>query len=186
MTSPLITPSIPGTDATRTAWTLDPHHVDVGFRVKHMMVASVKGEFSDVAAEVVIDLDQPERSSIVATVQTASIDTRSEMRDQDLRSADFLDVDRHPEMTFRSTQVTRDGESRFRVTGDLTIRDVTRPVVLKGEVEGPIAGLGGARRLGFVAIGEIDREAFGLTWNVGLETGTVRVGGEVKLSLEAS
>lgn len=166
------------------AWTLDPQHFEVGFRVKHMMVASVKGEFSDVTADVEIDVEQPERSSVVAVIKTASLSTRNEQRDQHLRSPDFLDAERYPELTFRSTEVTRTGSQTFRLVGDLTVRDVTRPVVLSGEVEGPIAGMDGSERLGFTATGEFDRETFGLTWNVPLESGGILVGRDVKLTLE--
>lgn len=166
-------------------WNLDPNHVHVDFSAKHMMVATVKGTFSDVEATVDIDEEHPEASSVSAVIRTASLTTGNDDRDTHLRSGDFLDVERYPEMRFLSTSVRKTGDDEFELTGDLTIRDVTRPVSLKGEFSGPIASPWGDRRLGVSLTGEIDREEFGLTWNVALETGGVLVSRKVKLHLDA-
>lgn len=166
-------------------WTLDKQHTDVSFSAKHMMVATVKGHFADVDAEVEIDEDRPEASRVRATIATASLSTRNDDRDAHLKSPDFLDVERYPAITFESTEVRRIDPATFELKGDLTVRDMTRPVTLRGEFTGPIASPWGDRRAGFSLSGEIDREEFGLTWNVALETGGVLVGRKVKLLVEA-
>lgn len=166
-------------------WTLDQQHVDLGFAVKHMMVATVRGQFTEVEADVHLDEEAPEQSRVRAVVQTSSLTTGNADRDAHLKSPDFLDVEQYPELTFESTAVRRIGENRLELAGDLTIRDVTRPVVLAGEFTGPIASPWGDRRAGFSLNGEIDREEFGLTWNVAMETGGVLVGKSVKLNIEA-
>jgi len=168
-----------------TTWTLDQQHVDVGFSAKHMMVATVKGRFTGVEAEIDINEEQPEASRVRAQVTTGSLTTGNEERDAHLKSADFLDVEHFPHLTFESTRVRQTGDDTFELTGDLTIRDVTRPVVLKGEFTGPVSSPWGDRRAGFSLSGEIDREEFGLTWNMALETGGVLVSRKVKLHVEA-
>lgn len=165
-------------------WNLDTAHLEVGFAVKHMMVATVRGRFSAVESEITVDEQHPARSSVVVHIKTASVDTRAAERDAHLRSADFFDAERYPEMTFRSTQVDRTGDSTFSITGDLTIRDVTRPVTMAGTIEGPLTDPWGNRRAGFNATAEIDREAFGLTWNSALEAGGVLVGRRVRLTID--
>jgi polyisoprenoid-binding protein YceI len=167
------------------AWNLDKQHVEVGFSAKHMMVATVKGRFTEVKAEVELDERHPEASRVRAVVGAASLTTGNPDRDAHLKSADFLDVERFPELTFVSTAVRRTGSDTFELAGDLTIRDVTRPVVLRGEFSGPIASPFGDRRAGFSLTGEIDREAFGLTWNVAMETGGLLVSKTVKLVIDA-
>ncbi|MGE3961160.1 MAG: YceI family protein [Dehalococcoidia bacterium] len=171
--------------AATGTWTLDKQHTDVSFSVKHMMVATVKGHFADVDAEIEIDEVQPEASRVRATIAAGSLSTRNAERDGHLKSPDFFDVERFPAITFVSTSVRRVSAEAFRVTGDLTIRDVTRTVTLNGEFTGPVASPWGDRRAGFTLEGEIDREEFGLTWNVALETGGVLVGRTVKLLVDA-
>lgn len=166
-------------------WTLDKAHLDVAFSARHMMVASVKGRFEEADADIEIDEAQPERSSVVATLQAASLATGHADRDAHLRSPEFLDVERYPHITFRSTRVTRRSDEDLEIDGDLTIRDVTRPVTLKGEFTGPVTGMRGGRHLGFSLAGEIDREAFGLTWNMALEAGGMLVGRTIKLHVDA-
>lgn len=166
-------------------WTLDQQHVDLGFAVKHMMVATVRGRFTEVEADIDLDEPRPENSHVSATVRAASLTTGNPERDTHLKSPDFLDVERFPALTFESTAVRRIGDDRFELAGNLTIRDVSRPVVLRGEVSGPVSSPWGDRRAGFSLSGEIDREAFGLTWNVAMETGGVLVGKTVKLNIEA-
>lgn len=166
-------------------WNLDTQHLDVGFSVKHMMVATVKGRFADVEAEIELDEQRPEASRVRAVLGAASLTTGNPDRDAHLKSPDFLDVEQFPTLTFESTEVRRTGSDRFELAGDLTIRDVTRPVVLRGEFSGPVVSPFGDRRAGFSLSGEIDREAFGLTWNVAMETGGVLVGKTVKLTIDA-
>ncbi len=166
-------------------WTLDKQHTEVSFAAKHMMVATVKGYFADVDAEIELDEERPEASRARATIATASLSTRNADRDAHLKSPDFLDVERFPAITLESRSVSRLDSATFELKGDLTIRDQTRPVTLRGEFTGPIASPWGDRRAGFSLSGEIDREEFGLTWNVPLEAGGVLVSRKVKLLIEA-
>jgi polyisoprenoid-binding protein YceI len=168
---------------TKTAWKLDPTHSAVEFSAKHLMITTVKGRITDVEGMIHIDEQNPRNSSVEVTLKAASLDTRTDQRDQHLRSADFLDVEKFPEIRFRSTGIEGD-KKRFKLTGDLTIRDVTRPITLDGEFEGETRDPWGGQRVGFSAKGKIDRRDFGLTWNQALETGGVVVGNDIKLSLE--
>ena len=138
-------------------WNLDPTHLDIGFSVRHMMVANVKGRFTAVQAHIEIDEEHPERSSLVAEIETASVDTRAADRDAHLRSADFFNAEAFPLMTFRSTRVERAGDGDFAIAGDLTIRDVTKPLTLRGRLDGPVTDPWGGRRAGVEVSGEIDR-----------------------------
>jgi polyisoprenoid-binding protein YceI len=149
------------------------------------MISSVKGAFGDVQGTVSVD-DSDARTVLVdATIQVASIDTRQEQRDAHLRSADFFDAMRFPTITFRSRMAKgKHLDSGFRLAGDLTIRDVTREVVLDVSPEGHLTDPWGAERAGFSARGKIDRTDFGLTWNQALETGGVLIGNEVTISVE--
>ncbi len=170
--------------ATRTTtWTIDPNHSTVGFAVKHMMFATVRGRFNDVAGTIRFDPDHIERSSVDVTIQTASVDTGIGPRDADLRSANFFDVERFPTMSFHSTSVEGDGE-RFTVHGQLTIKGTTRPIALAAEYQGRGANPAGAEVAGFAATGKLNRRDFGLTWNQALESGGVLVGDDIKLNLE--
>lgn len=168
--------------ATRT-YTIDGAHSTAEFSVKHMMISSVKGVFRDVVGHLQIDETAPERSSVEATIAIASVDTGVQMRDDDLRSANFFDAERFPVMTFRSRGVEQVDEETWKVRGDLTIRDVTLPVILETAFGGRIAGFDGAERLGFTAETTINRKDFGLNYNAVLETGGVVVGDRVKVSL---
>jgi polyisoprenoid-binding protein YceI len=165
-------------------YTLDVSHTDVGFSARHLMVSKVKGRFTDFGGTVVI-ADDPTQSSVEVEIRTASIHTRDTSRDEHLRSPDFLDVEQYPAMTYRSTSVTPVGDTRWEVAGELTIRDITRSVDLAVEFEGAALSPYGVPVLGFSAEAEIDREGFGLTWNVPLETGGVLVGKQVKILIEA-
>jgi polyisoprenoid-binding protein YceI len=149
-----------------------------------MMITTVRGKFSDVTATAEIDEEHPERSRVEARIGTASVSSGLADRDNHLRSADFFDSERFPHMTFRSTQVRPTGEGEFYLIGDLTIRDVTREVLLEGELSGPVADFTGARRIGVSLRGEINREDFGLVWNAVLEAGTLVVGKQVKISID--
>ena len=172
---------------TRTVWTLDPAHSLVEFSARHMMLTTVKGRFADVKGTIEADEADPASSSVTLEIDAASIDTRSEQRDQHLRSADFFDVERFPAITFRSTRV--EGEARvagdqLRVTGDLTIRDVTREFTLVVTFEGLGRDPWGGERASYSAEAKLDRREFGLTWNQALEAGGVLVSNEIKLSFE--
>jgi polyisoprenoid-binding protein YceI len=169
---------------SRTTWTIDPSHTTVEFVAKHMMITTVKGRFAELTGTIVADEADIADSSVEATLQAASLDTRSEQRDAHLRSPDFLDVENYPEVTFRSTAVSGTKAS-FKVTGDLTIRGVTRPITLDATYEGEGKDPWGGTRASFSAHGKFDRRDFGLTWNVALETGGILVSNEVKINIEA-
>jgi len=162
---------------------VDTAHSIVEFAVKHMMLTTVKGRFRDFQATIQIDEAHPENSSVTATINVASIDTNVPDRDAHLRSDDFLNAEKFPHITFRSTKVEHVEGDRWRVTGDLTIRDVTRPVVLDTEFEGRITDPWGNDRAAFSAETSISRKDFNVRWNQMLETGGVVVGDNVKISL---
>ncbi|MEJ2203958.1 MAG: YceI family protein [Gemmatimonadota bacterium] len=172
---------------SRTIWNLDTAHSQVEFSVKHMMFTTVRGQFTDLEGTVDLDAETPENSSVDVTIGAASVDTGVEDRDAHLRAADFLDADRHPSITFRSRRVegaiSEPGDS-FRVVGDLTIRGVTREVILDAQFGGTGTDPWGGRRSGFSASTSLDRREFGLTWNQALEAGGVLVGHHVKIELQ--
>jgi polyisoprenoid-binding protein YceI len=162
---------------------LDPAHKRVGFVARHMMVSKVRGEFAEATATITVAED-PLQSSVTATIKAESIDTGVADRDAHLRGADFLDVEKFPTLEFRSTGIKSVEGNTFVLTGDLTIKDVTRPVELEVEFEGCGRSPFGHDIFGFSATTEIDREDFGLTWNVALETGGVLVSKKIKIEIE--
>jgi polyisoprenoid-binding protein YceI len=162
---------------------LDQAHSRIGFSARHMMVSKVRGHFGDFTGSITI-ADEPLDSTAEATIKTASIDTGSADRDKHLTSPDFLDVEKFPEITFRTIRVTARNGSDLTVLGDLTIKDVTREIELDLDLEGVGVSPWGKQVLGFSMTAEINREDFGITWNVGLETGGVLVGKTVKLEIE--
>lgn len=166
------------------AFDLDPAHTRAGFVARHLMVSKVRGSFTGVSGELLIAED-PADSSVTATMDAATITTGTPDRDAHLRSPDFLDVERFGSLTFRSKRLSDRDETSFTLVGDLTIRDVTREVELRVEFEGLAQSPSGKEVVGFVARTEIDREAFGLTWNVTLQTGGVLVGRKVVIEIEA-
>lgn len=166
-----------------STWTIDPAHSIAEFAVRHMMVSTVKGRFRSMEGVITLDEERPERSSVAASIDVASIDTAEPDRDAHLRSDDFFNAERFPKMTFRSTRVELLGEDRARVFGDLTIRDITKEVALDVEFEGRTKDPWGNERIGFSATTELNRKEFGLRWNQVLETGGVVVGDRVKVSL---
>ena len=171
--------------AAATSWKIDPDHAQVGFKVRHLMVSNVRGNFDKVAGTVQIDEADISRSTVNVTIDTSSVNTGIARRDEHLRSADFFDVARFPTMTFVSRKVAKAGPGNLQVTGDLTIHGVTRPVVLN--VDGPTAEIKdpwGMTRRGVSAGARIDRKDFGLVWNKALEAGGVAVGDEVEIHLE--
>jgi polyisoprenoid-binding protein YceI len=161
-----------------TTWKLDPAHTTVEFSAKHMMFTTVKGRFADVEGTITVAGTTPDTASVEATMKAISIDTRTEQRDQHLRSADFLDAENFPNVTFKSTKIEGPKEN-FAITGDLTIRGTTRPVTLDVTYEGAGKDPWGNDRMGFSATGKIDRRDFGLTWNQALETGGILVSNEI-------
>jgi polyisoprenoid-binding protein YceI len=167
-----------------TTWNLDTTHTDVIFAAKHMMVTTVRGKFGIASGSVQLDPENPTASTGSFTIAAASLNTGVEQRDGHLRSVDFFDVEKFPEITFVSTAVTPRGGNDYAVTGDLTVRGITRPVTLDTEYLGLYASMGGARRAGFHATTKINREDWGLTWNVGLEAGGWLVGKDIKLEID--
>ena len=161
-------------------YTLDNGHTTIEFVGRHLMITKVRGRFTDFDGRIVIG-ESPEESSVEVTVHTASVDSSDAKRDGHLRSPDFLDVEQYPTITFRSTNVELGRGGSAKVVGDLTVKDVTRPLTLDVEFDGAQADPWGGQRLGFSAHTEIDREDWGLTWNVALETGGVLVGKKIRL-----
>jgi polyisoprenoid-binding protein YceI len=164
-------------------YVLDQAHRRVGFVARHMMVSKVRGQFAEATATITV-AENPLESSVTATIGAATIQTGQADRDAHLRSGDFLDVEKYPTLEFRSTGVKSHSGNHFLLAGDLTIRDVTRQVELNVEFEGVGRSPYGQDVFGFTATTEIDREDFGLTWNVALESGGVLVGKKVKIEIE--
>ena len=169
---------------TSGTFVLDKSHTQVGFVSRHLMVSKVRGRFNDFEGSVVV-ADDPAQSSVDVTIQAASIITNDENRDKHVRTNDFLDVDDFPTLSFHSTKVELGRSNEWKVAGDLTVRGVTRPIVLDVEFEGVIQDPWGNQRLGFTASGEIDRNDFGVSFNAALETGGFVVSPKVKLEIEA-
>ena len=165
-------------------WQIDPSHSTVEFAVKHLVFTTQKGRFSRVSGALRWDGADFSTASVEAEIDAASVETHDPQRDEHLRSADFFDAERYPTLTFRSTRVVPKGGDRFQLIGDLTIRGVTREVVLEAELGGQGGDPWGNYRAGFSATTAIDRREFGLTWNAALETGGVLVGDQVKINLE--
>ena len=164
-------------------WDIDPLHTEVGFSVRHLMVSKVRGRFTRFEGSYVTAPD-PLDSSASATIDMTSIDTNNPTRDDDLRSKNFFEVDRYPQMTYRSTALRLDGED-FILDGDLTAHGVTRPVPLRVEVNGFGADPYGNQRSGFTATGSLHRSEFGMTFNVPLEGGGVMVADRIDIAIEA-
>ncbi len=168
-----------------STWKLDPVHSIAEFKVKHMMISNVKGQFTGVSGALNLDESDIGNSRVEAAIEAPSINTRDAQRDAHLKSADFFDVEKFPTLNFRSTQVKRTGDDELAVTGDLTIHGVTREVVFK--VEGPTPPAKdpwGNIRIGLSAVTKINRKDYGLTWNAALETGGILVGEEVTITLD--
>lgn len=171
--------------AGASTWTIDPDHSNVGFKVRHLMVSNVKGSFDKHTGSVEINDKDITKSKVEVSIETSSINTNVQKRDEHLRSADFFDVAKYPTMTFVSKKVAKAGKDKLNVTGDLTLHGVTKEVVLS--VEGPSKESkdpwGNIRR-GATATTKINRKDFGLVWNTALETGGVAVGEEITITLE--
>jgi polyisoprenoid-binding protein YceI len=170
--------------AEPTNWKIDTSHSAAQFSVKHMMVSTVRGHFGTMTGTVVYDAANPAATKIDATVDVTTIDTRNEKRDAHLKSADFFEAEKFPQMTFKSKSVKPAGAGKMMMTGDLTIRGTTKEVVF--EVEGPTAPVNTGRgmKMGAVATAKINRKDFGMTWSRAIETGGVVVGDEVTLTID--
>jgi polyisoprenoid-binding protein YceI len=166
-------------------WNIDPSHSTIGFSVKHLMISTVRGRFADVKGTLTADEAEPTRSAVAIEIRSASVDTRSEQRDNHLRSADFFDADRHPVLTFASRKLEGDPKASFKLIGDLTIRGVTREVSLDAAFEGQGKDPWGNERRAFTATGKLNRHDFGLDWNQALEAGGLLVSPDVKLEIDA-
>jgi len=165
-------------------WSIDGAHSSIGFTVRHMVVSKVRGRFTRWSGTIAMDERDPDKAEVEINIEPASVDTGVEQRDNHLRSPDFFDVERYPRMTFRSTRIEKAGEGEYRVTGNLTMHGVTRPVTLEVEFAGSAKDPWGGLRAGFSARGSLDRKEFGLTYNQLLETGGVVVGEKVDLDIE--
>ena len=176
--------ALPATSTT--TWSIDPVHSTAEFKVKHMMISNVKGHFSKITGNLTIDESGHANSQVQATIDAASIETRDGQRDAHLKSEDFLHVEKFPTLTFRSTSISRVGDGELSVEGDLSIRGVARKVVFA--VEGPTSPTKdpwGNTRIGISATTKINRKDFGLVWNAALEAGSILVGDEVTITLDA-
>ncbi len=165
-------------------WQIDPAHTSVEFTVRHMMISNVKGTFQKTTGTITTNGSDPASATIDATIDASSVDTRVDRRDNHLKSPDFLDVAKYPTITFKSTKVEADGPGKFKVTGDLTLHGVTKPVVLEVESSGAPVKVMGGLHAGASATTKIKRSDFGLTWNKALEAGGVVVGDEVAISID--
>jgi polyisoprenoid-binding protein YceI len=175
----------PKTTAATTTWNIDAVHSVAEFKVKHMMISNVKGQFPTVTGMLTLDETDHINSRVEASIDAASINTREAQRDTHLKSADFFHVEKFPTLSFKSTRITRTDDGELAVAGDLTIRDITRNVVFT--VDGPTPPAKdpwGNTRLGLSATTKINRKDFGLTWNAALETGGILVGDEVTITLD--
>ncbi len=167
-------------------YTIDPNHSRLGFVARHAMVTKVRGSFDRFEGTAVIDGADLARSSVTVTIEAASIDTRNEQRDAHLRSNDFLAMDEFPQLTFRSTSVNQTGSDTVEITGDLTIRGVTRSVTIPFTYEGAAVDPFGQQRIGFEGSTTINRSDFGVNWNAPLEAGGVLVSDKITLEFEVS
>ncbi|ADB33607.1 YceI family protein [Kribbella flavida DSM 17836] len=167
-------------------YTIDPSHSRVGFVARHAMVTKVRGSFNEFEGTAHVDGQNPANSSVRVAIQAKSIDTRNGQRDDHLRSNDFLDMDNHPEITFESAAVEPAGDDTFKVSGDLTIRGVTKPVVIDFEYTGSATDPFGNVRIGLEGSVVINRKDFGVTWNAALEGGGVLVSEKITLEIEVS
>ncbi|MEZ4860566.1 MAG: YceI family protein [Caldilineaceae bacterium] len=166
------------------AWKIDSSHSQITFSARHMMISTVRGRFNEVDGTVEFDEQDPVKSSVNVKITADSIDTRDAQRDQHLKSADFLDAEHHPYLTFVSKRVEKIDDKHGRIIGDLTIRDTTREVVLDTEYAGQAKSPWGTTNAGFSAQTTLNRKEWGLAWNVALETGGVLVGEKINVDIE--
>ena len=169
--------------ATKTVWNIDPTHSEIQFKVKHLVISTVTGHFRQFEGTVETEGDDFATATIHFEADTTSVDTNQAQRDEHLRSAEFFDSEQYPKMTFQSTSMKKINDDTYTVTGDLTIKDVTKSVELKAEYGGSMTDFYGNYKSGFEISGKINRKEFGLTWGAVTEAGGVVVGDEVKLAL---
>ena len=169
-----------------STWKLDASHSSIGFSVKHLMIATVKGSFGKYEASFTGDETDLSKASVTVDIDAASINTGNDQRDGHLRSPDFFDAEKFPSITFVGKRIVGSAFGAFKIVGDLTIRGITREITLDASFEGRAKDPWGNARLGYSAKGKINRSEFGLTWNQALEAGGVVVSEEVKISVEAS
>ena len=174
------------TPGQTSTWEIDPAHTSAGFAVRHLMVSTVRGDFRKVSGKVNLDEQDATKSTVEATIDVTSIDTGIAKRDDHLRSPDFFDVAKHPTMTFKSKKIQKgSSDGNYKITGDLTLRGVTKEVVLDFEgVLKPVKTPQGKTIIGGTASTKINRKDFGLTWNAALDTGGVAVSDEVTITID--
>ncbi|AUG78130.1 polyisoprenoid-binding protein [Kitasatospora sp. MMS16-BH015] len=188
-TATVATPAVaegPGLGHLTGDYAVDTTHSSIGFAVRHAMVTNVRGTFAEYEGKLHLDGDNPANSSAELVIKVASIDTNQAQRDEHLRTGDFFSAETYPEMVFRSTAAERLRGDAYRMTGDLTIKDTTRPVTLDLEFTGQATDAYGVDRVGFEGSATIDRTAWGLSYNAALETGGVLIGEKVKLTFDIS
>jgi polyisoprenoid-binding protein YceI len=169
---------------SKTKWNLDPSHSEVIFKVKHMMITNVSGSFDEFSVEASTEGEDFTKSEVLFSAKAASVNTNSEQRDTHLRSAEFFDADKFPELKFKATGFEKASGDDYKLKGDLTIKDVTKPISLDVEFGGIQKDTWGNTKAGFTVSGKINRKDFGLTWNTTLETGGVMVSEDVRISCE--
>ena len=170
--------------AEASTWSIDSSHTRTGFSVKHMVISDVKGEFQSTTGKVQVDDQDLSKATVDVTIEAKSIDTRDAKRDTHLRSADFLDVEKFPTITFKSTKVEPGADGKLAIQGNLTLRGVTKPVTIQGELTKAITDPWGNQRRGFSGTTAINRKEFGVSWSKSLDIGPV-AGDEVKIDLQA-
>lgn len=168
----------------KSKWLVDVAHSEIGFSVKHLMIAKVKGVFHQFEASIEADPTDLTTADIEFAIDLASVDTRNSDRDNHLKSADFFDGENHPKLLFKARKIVRTGEDEYEITGDVTLRGVTRSETFKATFEGAGKDPWGNEKVGFSASGSLKRSDYGLTYNAVLETGGVLIGDEVKVSIE--
>jgi polyisoprenoid-binding protein YceI len=169
---------------SKTTWNLDPSHSEVTFKVKHMMITNVSGRFTEISGTAVTEEDEFTKADVNFTAKATSINTNSEQRDNHLRSAEFFDVEKYPEVTFKGTKFTKVDDQTYKLQGDLTMHGVTKNITLDVEYGGIQKDPYGQTKAGFTLSGKLNRKDFGLTWNAALETGGVMVSEEVRVQGE--
>ena len=181
-----MTTTVTDFSALTGTYALDPAHSRFGFVARHAMVTKVRGAFNEFDGSAVIDGDDPTRSTVNVALKVASIDTRNSMRDDHLRTNDFLDAETYPEITFNSTKVEQAGPTEFLLTGDLTIKGITKSITIPLEFSGAATDPFGNERIGFDGSASLNRSEFGVTYNAALETGGVLVSDKIALEFEIS
>jgi len=171
--------------ATATKWVLDPMHSEITFKIKHLVISNVTGFFKKFEGTCEAPDDSFENAEVGFSLDVDSIDTNQEQRDGHLKSAEFFDAEKYPKITFKSTSFTKTGDDEYNLTGNLTVKDVTKPVTLKVEYGGSATDFTGKSRSGFEVTGKINRKEFALTWDGITEAGSIVLGEDVKISINA-